>query len=291
MNPAEAQVQVYSRKLGALEPFQTELGGSGNATHHNLFREFFNASFTADLAKIPETKKTDFAKSLLDAAPKFCADTMQPYLQVLALSLLKGPAHAETAAAAVSCCEQLVERIQLDEDSVVLDAARLHPQRIGEKALQVEEFLSGRSLRAVHESKSAEFAQVFLNCIPSGDDRQLVIQKLCDNVHAHWEQHPGQKMATEKLVSEIPYLLAFVKENVDRATSALNDWLRSAPAFPSTPTRLVDILANIASSKSCALFKCTMKPASERFLQEAINRPNIDWQGHKRGFTGPQKYF
>mmetsp|Transcript_5187 Transcript_5187/g.9794 ORF Transcript_5187/g.9794 Transcript_5187/m.9794 type:complete len:844 (+) Transcript_5187:227-2758(+) len=208
---AASWLQSLSGKLESLTQWSWTSNKQGScATHRNLFREFFTATFQKTLALVDETKKTEFLKVVERNLYKFDELTQQFPLGCLCALLQHGKDSALTQEKVAAWVDFLLER--------------LHSR--GWERNTVSE--------VVEECMSPQF-QKFLPLM-----EEALRGRLADGLGRHLEKL-GAEMQS-KVLEGLPPLSERAEHIMASCTKELNQWLESAPRFPSTPMVLADTL-------------------------------------------------
>lgn len=208
---ASSWLVSLTSKLEALTEWSWQADRRGDCTtHRNLFREFFSAQFGKTLALVDEIKKTEFLGAIERNLYKFDGDSQQYPLICLCALLQHGKDSKLTQEKICAWVGHVLEKLRRP---------------------------AGALNQAVEECLSAPFKK-FLPLMEVSARNQLA-----DGL--------GERLAElnddlqRRVLDELEVVPARVEEVVVNSTQELNNWLASAPRFPSTPLSLADALAKM----------------------------------------------
>lgn len=210
---AASWLQSLEKKLEALSEWTWASDQNGECTmHRNLFRECFNPKFQKTLALVDDAKRTTFLAGIQKNLYKFDGRSQQFPLACLCALLQHGKASPKTE-------EKIAAWI-----GFLLDKLR---KTIGSEVV----------IEVVEECSSAPFQR--FAALMEGK----LMDRLCDGLGEHLVKCDEETQ--KKILETFQSVPTRIEKIMRTCTKELNEWLESAPRFPSTPLMLSDTLSKM----------------------------------------------
>mmetsp|Transcript_30640 Transcript_30640/g.55983 ORF Transcript_30640/g.55983 Transcript_30640/m.55983 type:complete len:763 (+) Transcript_30640:106-2394(+) len=219
---AASWLNSLSKKLEALhESSWVTDKANGLTAHRNLFREFFSTQFQKTLGCVDAEKRVEFIRCIEKNLFKFEERTQQFPLGCLCALFEHGKDSVQTKEKVEAWLGFFLSRLKILQMQVGVDEASI-------KAVLME---------VVDECKAPHFQRF------TGVMSKQLQDCLADAIGEHLRILPEDDLKV--VFEEMNFVGERVTRLVEDSIQELNDWLRTAPEFPSTPLALVDCFARL----------------------------------------------